>query len=310
VDLTRWRNRDGFRILAYHRFWPPDDTVRTHWDAQLRHLRKHYVVRPIPQIVADLLERRQLAPNTLAITVDDGHRDFYTVAYPALKAHGLPATVFVTTGFLDHKAWLWFDEVVYAFRHARAAVFDADVPGAPPARFALDTPQHKCEAGAVVAEALQPLPAETRKAWTADLARRLNADVPPLPDAEYAALAWDEVREMAANGISFCAHTVTHPTLSSLPDGAAIFREMAESKRRVEEETHQEAPVFCYPNGRDRDVSPAIVQTAKDAGFRGAVMMEPGLNLPGTDLFRLRRMGVEPVLDPMYFARQCAVLHR
>jgi peptidoglycan/xylan/chitin deacetylase (PgdA/CDA1 family) len=308
LALTRWRNRGGFRVLAYHRFWPPVEPLRSEWEAQLRHLAKHYNVMPLDAIVARLVEGRPLAPHSLAITVDDGHRDFYTVAYPALKAHSLPATVFLTTDFLDRGSWLWFDRVVYAFRNARAGSFEADVPGTPQMHLPLATSEDRTEAGAKVAAALQPLAATQRDAWAATLDQRLEADVPAFPDDEYAPLDWNQVRQMSANGISFGAHTVTHPTLSSLTDEGSVAWELTQSKRRVENETQREAAIFCYPNGRDRDIGSREVEAAKDAGYRAAVTMEPGLNVSATNLFRLHRMGAEPLLDPLYFAQQCAVL--
>ena len=44
---------------------------------------------------------------TVVITFDDGFADFYTGAWPALRSHGLTATVFVTTGYVGaHSVWL------------------------------------------------------------------------------------------------------------------------------------------------------------------------------------------------------------
>ena len=41
------------------------------------------------------------ANDHVALTFDDGHEDFYTHAFPLLKRLNLPATVFVTTGFVE-----------------------------------------------------------------------------------------------------------------------------------------------------------------------------------------------------------------
>src|SRR6185312_1005707 len=92
VSLIRWRNRHGFRILMYHRF--PAES-RSGFGRQLDHARRHYKVKPLEEIVAALRQGHTPEPNCLAITVDDGHRDFHDVAYPELKARGLSATVFL-----------------------------------------------------------------------------------------------------------------------------------------------------------------------------------------------------------------------
>ena len=50
------------------------------------------------QVVAARRGGAPLPPEAVAITFDDGFRDFATVAQPALAARGLPSALFVTTG--------------------------------------------------------------------------------------------------------------------------------------------------------------------------------------------------------------------
>ncbi|HEX4642174.1 MAG TPA: polysaccharide deacetylase family protein [Candidatus Acidoferrales bacterium] len=287
----------------YHRF-PAESRFMFGW--QLDHARRHYIVKPLEEIVSALREGHAVAPNCLAITADDGHRDFYDVAYPELKSRGLSATVFLTTGFLDG-AWLWFDRVNWLFRNAR--VKSAEVPmrdGS--ARFDLDTAAKRAAAGGQVAESLVFMENADRDGRIRELERILGATTPETIAWEYAPLRWNEVREMAANGISFGAHTVNHPTLSALTERVRIDEELRVSKERVEQETNREAPVFCYPNGRDADITDAVVETARQCGFQAAVQTEPGLNTRNTDLMRLRRMAVDPGYDERYFERVCAVM--
>src|SRR5579884_3826325 len=108
LRVVHWRNRHGFRILMYHRF---PTAHRVGFGRQLDYLQRHYAVKPLGEIVSVLRTGSYLEPHCLAITVDDGHRDFYDVAYPELNARSMSATVFLTTGFLDGN-WLWFDRVI------------------------------------------------------------------------------------------------------------------------------------------------------------------------------------------------------
>jgi peptidoglycan/xylan/chitin deacetylase (PgdA/CDA1 family) len=302
---VRWRNRDGFRILMYHRF--PAER-RQEFARQLEHVRRHYRVLPLEQIVRAVKEGRAIEPNMLAITVDDGHRDFYEIAYPELKARALSATVFLTTGFLDG-AWLWFDRVNWLFRNARVPAVDIAMP-AETRHFALDTDARRMAAGGEVAESLVLLENADREKRIGEIERSLNVATPAVIAPEFAPLLWNQVREMAASGISFGAHTVTHPTLSAVSERAQIDAELRESKRRVEQEAQREAPIFCYPNGRDADISEAVVASARESGFVAAVQTEPGLNTQATNLLRLRRMAADPDQNEHYFARVCAVMRR
>jgi peptidoglycan/xylan/chitin deacetylase (PgdA/CDA1 family) len=302
---VRWRNRDGFRVLMYHRF-PAEH--RRDFARQLDHVKRHYRVLPLDQIVRSLEAGQRLEPDTLAITVDDGHGDFYETAYPELKSRAMPATVFLTTGFLDG-AWLWFDRVNWLFRNARAKAAEIPMPDGM-RRFDLDTETRRIAAGGEVAESLVPLENADREKRIGELERTLNITTPAVIAKEFAPLLWNQVREMSANGISFGAHTVTHPTLSALSERTQIDVELRESKRRVEQETQRDAPIFCYPNGRDVDISDAVVASARACGFAAAVQTEPGLNTRATDLLRLRRMAADPDQNEHYFARVCAVMKR
>jgi peptidoglycan/xylan/chitin deacetylase (PgdA/CDA1 family) len=289
----------------YHRFLAER---RQEFARQLEHVRRHYRVLPLDRIVRSLQTGERIEPNTLAITVDDGHRDFYETAYPELKARAIPATVFLTTGFLDG-AWLWFDRVNWLFRNARVEAAEMPMPGGA-RRFELDTDAHRFAAGGEVAESLVALENADREKRIGEIERALNVPTPAVIANEFAPLLWDQVREMAESGISFGAHTVTHPTLSAISERAQIDVELRESKRRVEQETQREAPIFCYPNGRDADISEVVVASARECGFVAAVQTEPGLNTRTTDLLRLRRMGADPDQNERYFARVCAVMRR
>ncbi len=59
-------------------------------------------------------------------------------------------------------------------------------------------------------------------------------------------MSWKEVKEVAAHGISIGSHTVTHPELRALAE-AELHREIAESKRCLEEKLARPVTSFSYP---------------------------------------------------------------
>lgn len=50
--------------------------------------------------------KEKLPDKPVAITFDDGYRDFYTDVFPILKKHSVKATLYVITGFLDRPNFL------------------------------------------------------------------------------------------------------------------------------------------------------------------------------------------------------------
>ena len=63
--------------------------------------------RLIKQIVARVKTKRSIR-RCVAITFDDGFRDNYEIAYPILKKYKVPATIFLTTGYIKSGTAPWF----------------------------------------------------------------------------------------------------------------------------------------------------------------------------------------------------------
>jgi peptidoglycan/xylan/chitin deacetylase (PgdA/CDA1 family) len=300
VGAARWMNRKGLRILMYHRFTEREPLAR-----QCAHIRAHYSPISLSQAADWLMHGGRLPENAVAITVDDGYRDFYQVAYPVLREYGIPATVYLVSDFLDRTLWLWVDQVRYVFLHGEARSFQMEIAGEAPLSFELGTRQTRTRAARAVTEAAKKISNAERLRLIERLPEQLGVRLPQEAPAEYEALHWDEVREMAAAGIDFGAHTRTHPILSRLAGEREVAGEIEGSKRQIERQIGRIVEHFCYPNGSREDVGPEAVEAARAAGFRTAVMTESGLNYVGGDPFRLLRIGVEPGLDNRYFER-CA----
>lgn len=283
----------------YHRFSNQQALA-----AQCVHLRRYYSLLSMGQVADRLHSGQRLPENALAVTVDDGYKDFLEVAYPVFAAHGIPVTVYLVTDFVDGKCWLWFDRVTFAFR--RSAVLEAtlELPSRRTLSLRLESESSRVDAANVVNEILIGLSNRDRLDFLEGLPAQLGVDLPARAPAEYQALSWEEVRSLASRSVEFGVHTETHPILSRLDSDAELSREIHGSKRRLEEELGKTVAHFCYPNGKERDIGPRVVRTVRAAGLVTGVTAESGLNHPGCDLWSLRRIGVDPDTDPMYF-RQC-----
>ena len=109
-------------ILMYHRFTeaPHESAVaRSHFAEHLDFLTRHYEVVSL----AEALTLRPGPRPQVALTIDDGYRSFYEVAYPELVARGLTATVFVPVDFIDSGGWMWQDRSIHVLRQADPGVY-------------------------------------------------------------------------------------------------------------------------------------------------------------------------------------------
>lgn len=99
-------------------------------------------------------------------------------------------------------------------------------------------------------------------------------------------VGWEEIREMREAGVSFGAHTVSHPRLTEITPAEAK-REIEESKKRIEDGLGEEVATFCYPYGF---FNRAVRDMVEAAGFRAACCNSPGRLWPDGDLFALKRV--------------------
>ena len=121
-------SRGKLSILIFHRVLSkadpllPSEPSAAQFDALLRHIKTRFAVLPLSDAVRRLYDGT-LPAGALAITFDDGYADNLAVAAPILQRYGIPATVFISTGYLDGRC-MWNDLVIEAFRSSKQAELD------------------------------------------------------------------------------------------------------------------------------------------------------------------------------------------
>jgi peptidoglycan/xylan/chitin deacetylase (PgdA/CDA1 family) len=70
------------------------------FENQMQYLSKVYNPVSLESLAQRLQNGKSLPPKPIAVTFDDGYQDNYENAYPILKKYAVPATIFLTTGFI------------------------------------------------------------------------------------------------------------------------------------------------------------------------------------------------------------------
>jgi peptidoglycan/xylan/chitin deacetylase (PgdA/CDA1 family) len=96
------------------------------------------------------------------------------------------------------------------------------------------------------------------------------------------------IREIAARGVEIGSHAFSHVRLAGQTP-AVLQHEIADSRRRIEDETGKPVTHFCYPYG-SHDV--ATIDAVAAAGYRSAVTCQRGAATPGFDPLALPRKGI------------------
>jgi peptidoglycan/xylan/chitin deacetylase (PgdA/CDA1 family) len=292
--LRLWRGLPGthLSIFTLHRFAVADLGIEGHdpgeLAATLSALRRERIpLLPLGSVVEALRDGTPLPRRAAVFTVDDGYFDFAEVGAPIFAQFDCPVTVFLITGFLDGSCWLWWDKVRYLFLHGTPApavpLLGRDGPPPTPARI-----------GALardISHRLTRTPHTELMALISFLAERAEVTIPETPPPEFSPMTWKAARGLAAHGVTFGPHTVTHPVLDRTSEEHAR-QEITESWLRIREVLEAPLPVFSYPNGGFGAREAAMVRAA---GLQAAVATTPryltvdGSLREGDWLFRLPR---------------------
>jgi peptidoglycan/xylan/chitin deacetylase (PgdA/CDA1 family) len=305
------RHRGRVVILTYHRV-VSDEMLRqeviqagmyvrtTTFAAHLAYLREWFEVVSLDRLL-DLWRGGEIdhAKRYCAITFDDGWRDNYQEAFPLLKKYGLPATIFLATDYVGTAQWFWPDQLMLLLEQARGSTCLSS---------------RRAAALAVLLEIMElvPMPIdgvyrdlrssevldhdgviELCKLRDAGIVRklidRLSQAIEVALPTRRVLLNWDEVRDMAAQGVTFGSHSKSHRILTTIP-APDVRDEIAGSWDVIRRQGVNAIPVLCYPNG---DYNSAIQTMAKEAGYLAATSCDPGLEgtAPG-DAYALKRLSV------------------
>lgn len=211
----------------------------------------------------------------VALTFDDGYRDNVEHAWPVLAKHGAPWTLFVTPGFADRTARLWWLELEEAI-----AALPAIALSLPDGPFTAQTGSHieKQRAFEALYWRLRKQPEAILLSAISDLVAQAGID--PLALVERECLPWETLRALAgAPGVTIGAHTLSHPMLAKHDKGFARS-EIVDSKTRLESELGIPIRHFAYPVGDPTSAGPREFALAREAGFASAVTMRPGHLFP------------------------------
>ena len=282
--------RDRAVIFMMHRVRQPELGVEGHDLDDLRRLVAH-LRRNRHELVSleEVLERAggkgPALAGCVAFTLDDGYADQAELAGPVFAEFDCPSTTFVTTGFLDGDLWLWWDRIEYVFRHTARSSLALELEGEA-IRLAWSDQMERDRARDRFIARCKTMLDPVKHVAIDRLAAAAEVALPAHPPEPYAPMSWAELRRSEQRGMSFGAHTVTHPILSRTDDEQSK-RELTQSWARLRAEAKKPTPVFCYPNGQWGDFGDREVATLRELGMLGAVVGAPGYA-------RLHRMSDPP----------------
>jgi len=237
---------------------------------------------PLATIVGGLGAGR-LPRRSVAVTFDDGYVDNLLVGKPLLERFGVPATVFVVSGYVGAAARFWWDELERICLKPSTLPTDLELTIGDRTR-AWPTGGDRRALYRELREALAPLAGADREDLLAELRAWSGAG-----EGQSEAMTAGQLRSLAEGGlVEIGAHTVSHPSLPGLRPPQQL-EEIRASRERLADLLGREVGLFSYPFGAyDR----TTVESARAAGTICACTIEEDGVQSSTDPYRLPRVYV------------------
>lgn len=292
--LFRLLNRDKIAVLVYHGVCRKPfrqglgNSSYLHIDLenfirQMRFLKDRYNVISLEKLCEALSEGKDLPAYTVVLTFDDGYRNVFENAYPVLKEHGMPFTVFLVSKTMDEDGWLWLDKIEFMINNSEVklvALWGRE--------FCLKDLRKKKELLVFARKRIKSVNASTRNALIDELAEKLKSSLPVVPPGEYRLMSYDQAAQMEAGLVSFGCHTPEHAILT-LEAPEKVYDLLTECREMICGHINRKAGLFSYPNG---SYNHQIKENLKKLDFVCGLTTVAGLNKKDADLFELKRISI------------------
>lgn len=303
--------------LTYHRLAHPDDVQSSRFDhgvvdtspaefeRQVSTLSRYFKIIGMEELLHGI-ERGSLPMNAAMITFDDGYRECVDVALPILKRLGLPATFFISTGFISKRQVYWWDRIAYTIHSATTDTIDLSYPY--PIRITLDDRNRAIRFLHNVVKNVRKLDLER---YLDELSEVCGVEWSQRIDRDFASkmvMSWSDVRKLRSEGMGVQSHTVSHRPLHTLGRGA-LMQELRGAREALESQLGESIHAISYPVGRRISHRKDLRRAVRDAGYRIGFSNASGFNrgVSALDPLDIRRFAIDPGVDLPQFRAMLAI---
>ncbi len=276
--LTRPLYGGAGLILMFHRVCPASKTARIQANAGMEitpeHLEaiiqffteRHYEFISMDQMV-EYLHTDRWPQKFVVVTFDDGYVDNITHAYPIFKKHRIPFTLYVTTGFPDAHAILWWYLLEDLLLRQEFLMIN---DGFTQKEFFCPTMAQKEAAFYCIRTMIMNAP--TIEAYMMTVAALFSVyGMDLFKKTKKLAAKWKQIEEISRDPlVTIGAHTVNHFSLSKLSPTLAR-NEIIKSQQIIQSHIQKEVYHFAYPFGGKEEAGPREFALVKECGFKTAV---------------------------------------
>ena len=242
-----------------------------------------------PVTLRDINNKENLGELPVAITFDDTFQNVESVALPILKKYNIPATFFITSGFIDTDRIFWVDKIEHIINYSKRERFSIDFPHKK--EFKIKSHDEKIQAVKDIKDIIKSHDQKIHDVVLESIERQLGIIDHSFVD-NYKNLTSECVRRLDCPPMyEVGGHTVNHEILSQLKAEDLKF-EVNECLKHLENITNRKIDLFSYPEGQSNHFNKNVISVLKDRGVKICPTAMTGFNKFETDAFKLKRIMV------------------
>lgn len=268
-------NGEG-HVFSRRLFGPTQESFRSSLKTMLAH------ADPVSESdLIEFIERgRRLPKHGFMVTMDDGYRDNYELAFPVLKELRIPAILFIPTQIIEERLAFWWDHLHWCIANTKRKTI----------QFRGQTRQVAPELADELVDLVKNDQCTDGARLVAEVAEACDVTLASREQSDKLTMSWDQIREIHRSGIGIGSHAHTHRILSKLSIEEQR-EELTVSKRLLESKLGAPTRSIAYPVGSYADFNIETKQLARECGFKLGFSFLTGSNNPSRlDPMDVRRL--------------------
>jgi peptidoglycan/xylan/chitin deacetylase (PgdA/CDA1 family) len=244
----------------------------------------------------------------LLVTFDDGYRDNHDVALPILLRHGVRATFFVATDFIERRRPFWWDRVAHLLKATPRERVILEYPEH--LELAVQSPRARAVAVSCALRIVKDAPLLDVERFIEELQHAAGVAFGAEEErllADATVMTWDHVVALHRAGMDVQSHTRTHRVLQTL-DSRALADELLGSRRALEEVLGGPVRAISYPVGRPLRAAQGVRQAVRTAGYELGFSNATGVSsIARLDPLDVKRISLDVGLSEPLFRAMLAL---
>lgn len=230
-----------------------------------------------------------LPKESISITFDDCYKNVHDVALPILRKYDVPATFFISTGFVETNRLFWTDLLECIINKTEVESFNI-VLGNSNRSFDLLSKNKKINAIIEIKTNLKKCTPTIRDTILGELRDKLNVDVGANNVKNYLNLSWNDIiRLNDPPNYEVGGHTVNHEILAYLEE-PLLKNEINDCLCHLNDALNNLVDLFSYPEGQHEHFNNKVISFLIKAGITICPSTVYGFNHLHADSFYLKRI--------------------